>query len=503
MAPSLWAPSLVFLGTCSCWALASGGTSSAMVGLLATSRSLSPSSWHANRTGSSSASAARVGASSASWSLPITSSFLPSSAPPFSTTTESPSSYLKNHATSYSLPTVQAGSKDPAHKLSSANLLYTGSPSSHAAYAAAAYYATSSTSTTTTTTTPRPFSYNLPYSPVDHYFDRNTAGSGGHKASATFKHGTSSFKQPSSGGGGYYTSEDYEDEEDDRDEARRDRYHLTRNDALKPSDYDSAETSPPTYVKTKYGYTARNPLLMTSESSKVLSGVSRGDVDKSVSASSGGGNRLGDKDVGDKTYATASSDHYDYKGGFVAADYADDFGFPDLDPHYLPYLQHRRKHHSGKGPLALLLGLLPLGLLMAALVPSVINLPVAAVGAVGAAGRRRREAPSYRNPILDSIAKFGVNSLEDPLCLQRIFCEVTAQGKAPESLPVQKVFYTLSTLVNDLWAERLGLKVLFGAVKKGQCEVFRCKAAKPTKRGKHRSNKSKNKDASAKKAPKE
>ncbi|KAH7942288.1 hypothetical protein HPB49_022669 [Dermacentor silvarum] len=385
------------------------------------------------------------------------------------------------------------------HKLSSANLVYTGSASSQAAYAAAAYYATSSTSTTTTTTTtPRPFAYNLPYSPIDYYFDKNTASGG---KSSAFKHGTtstSSFKQPSGGGGGYYTSDDYEDENEDAEEAHRDRY-LTRNDALK-ADYDSAETSPPTYVKTKYGYTSLNPLLMASESSKVSSGLHRGDMDKGAAdgGGSGGGSRLGDKDVGDKGYATASSDHYDYKGGFVAADYADDFGFPDLD-HHLPYL-HRRKHHSGKGPLALLLGLLPLGLLMAALVPSVINLPVAAVGAVGPAGRRRREAagPAYRNPILDSIAKFGVNSLEDPHCLQRIFCEVTAQGKAPESLPVQKVFYTLSTLVNDLWAERLGLKVLFGAVKKGQCDVFRCKAAKPTKQGKRRSSKLKNKGGTLK-----
>ncbi|KAH6925436.1 hypothetical protein HPB50_005613 [Hyalomma asiaticum] len=435
MAFSPW--ELLFLGACCCWTLASGGTSSAMVGLLATSRSLSPSSWNSNKTGSS-ASVSRVGASSASWSLPITSSFLPSSAPSFSTTTESTSSYLKNHATSYSLPTVNAGNKDASHKLSSANLVYTGSPSSQAAYAAATYYATSSTSTTsTTTTTPRPFSYNLPYSPIDHYFDRNTAGSSGSKA-ATFKHAAGAATTPPKTTTTTKTTAT-------SSTLRRDRYDLTRNDALKPLDYDSAETSPPTYVKTKYGYTARNPLLMTSESSKVLTGVSRGDVDKGAS-SGGGGNRLGDKDVGDKTYATASSDHYDYKGGFVAADYSDDFGFPDLDPHYLPYLHHRRKHHSGKGPLALLLGLLPLGLLMAALVPSVINLPVAAVGAVGAAGRRRREAPSYRNPILDSIAKFGVNSLEDPLCLQRIFCEVTAQGKDPESLPVQKVFYTLSAL---------------------------------------------------------
>ncbi|XP_049527385.1 uncharacterized protein DDB_G0271670 [Dermacentor silvarum] len=495
MAASLWATSLVLLSTCCCWTLASGG-SSAMVGLLATSRSLNPSSRHSNNTGSS--VPAKVGVTSASWSFPITSSFLPSSAPPYSTTA-SPSSYLKNHATSYSIPSVHAGSKNPPHKLSSANLVYTGSASSQAAYAAAAYYATSSTSTTTTTTTtPRPFAYNLPYSPIDYYFDKNTASGG---KSSAFKHGTtstSSFKQPSGGGGGYYTSDDYEDENEDAEEAHRDRY-LTRNDALK-ADYDSAETSPPTYVKTKYGYTSLNPLLMASESSKVSSGLHRGDMDKGAAdgGGSGGGSRLGDKDVGDKGYATASSDHYDYKGGFVAADYADDFGFPDLD-HHLPYL-HRRKHHSGKGPLALLLGLLPLGLLMAALVPSVINLPVAAVGAVGPAGRRRREAagPAYRNPILDSIAKFGVNSLEDPHCLQRIFCEVTAQGKAPESLPVQKVFYTLSTLVNDLWAERLGLKVLFGAVKKGQCDVFRCKAAKPTKQGKRRSSKLKNKGGTLK-----
>ncbi|KAH9375969.1 hypothetical protein HPB48_000817 [Haemaphysalis longicornis] len=474
MAP--WASSLLLLGgCCCCWrpvASSGGGTSSsATVGLLATSRH------------NGSASPTKVGATSASWSFPITSSFLPSSTVHFPTT-QSPSSYLKNHATSYSPSAAEYTTNKNmygTHRPSSANLVYSGPSSNQAAYAAA-YYATSST---TTTTTRRPFAYNLPYSPIDYYFENKKGGS--KTGSADFKHASPSSSRPSSNA--YYTSNEYEDDEEDADRVR----YSTRNDAIK-GDYDSTEASPATYVKTKYGYTSRNPLLLTSESSKVSSLLNH----ENLKAGNQG------KDGVDKGYATASSDHYDYKG-YIAADYADDFGYPDVDHNDLPYL-HRRKHHSGKGPLALLLGLLPLGLLMAALVPSVINLPVAAVGAVGAAGRRRREA-AYRNPILDTIARFGVNSLEDPRCMQRIFCEVTAEGKAPGSLPVQKVFYTLSTLVNDAWAERLGLKTLFQAVKKGKCDVFRCrKNAKPTKQGRHTgSGKAKHKVAneSAKKASKE
>ncbi|CAN7999848.1 unnamed protein product [Ixodes hexagonus] len=428
------------------------GVSAAGQNLLATTRG-NPAAGFINSTTSQ-----KIGATSASWSFPISSNFLSSTTSTYLTTASPPtSSYLKNHATTYSSPDY--GPK-PAG----------GSKQSQAVYT---YYAAPPT-TTSTSTTPAPFTYNLPYNPMDYYFETKNGATVSQVTPGMYKvsHDTPNtykqsrgrpvpYKVASAPTTNYYTS-DYDDEEEEPD--RR------VSGTEKKPDYESVEASP-TYIKTKYGYTTKNPLV---NDDPKASGLSRDGSAASFKAK--------EKVVAesDKNYATASNDHYDFKG----YDYAD-FGYPDYDHGHPPY-GHRHKHHSGKGPLALLLGLLPLGLLMAALVPSVINLPMAAVGV---AGRRRRATPEetrYRNPILEVIAKFGVNSLEDPECLQQIFCEVTTEGKTPEAMLIQKVFYGLSTLVNDLWAERLGLSQLFQAVRKGSCDAFRCspknhKPKKPTK----------------------
>ncbi|XP_040070276.3 uncharacterized protein LOC8034649 [Ixodes scapularis] len=419
----------------------------------------------------------KIGATSASWSFPMTSSFPSSTTSAYLTTASPPTStYLKNHATTYSSPDY--GPK-PAGPSKQSQAVYT-------------YY--NAPSTTTTSTTPAPFAYNLPYNPMDYYFETKDGAKVSQVTPGMYKvsHGPTNshkathvrpdaYKVASAPTTNYYTS-DYEDEEEEPDR------HLSRIE--KKPDYDSVEASP-TYIKTKYGYTTKNPLV---NDDPKASGLSRDGGAASF--------KVKDKVVveSDKNYATATSDHYDYKG----YDYAD-FGYPDYDHGYPPYA-HRHKHHSSKGPLALLLGLLPLGLLMAALVPSVINLPVAAVGVAGRRRRASADQTRYRNPILEVIAKFGVNSLEDPECLQQIFCEVTTEGKTTEAMLIQKVFYGLSTLVSDLWAERLGLGQLFKAVKKGSCDAFRCspqrhKPKKPTKPKDRKPKDDKAKEGGSKETP--
>lgn len=362
--------------------------------VLATSRS------HSTGSNSSIASGAtKVGATSASWSFPITSSFLPPTSPTYQAKgPSSTSSYLKNHATTYSAPDYGLKSQVSTRR---PEPIYT-------------YYNTPST-TSMPTTTPLSFAYNLPYNPLDYYFESKNGAKVSHVA-------PDAYKVDSAPSTNYYIS-DYDDDEPDR--------YLTRTD--KKPDFESVETSP-TYVKTKYGYSTKNPLI---NDDPKTSGLSR-----NGGRPTGADFKTKEKvtNTDDKNYAASASDHYDYKG----YDYAD-FGYPEFDHGHHPY-SHRHKHHSGKGPLALLLGLLPLGLLMAALVPSVVNIPIAAVGA---AGRRRRGADEkfrHQNPILEIISKFGVNSLDDPDCLQQIFCEVTREGKAAKAMMVPKIFYTLSTL---------------------------------------------------------
>ncbi|XP_064486126.1 uncharacterized protein LOC135398671 [Ornithodoros turicata] len=322
---------------------------------------------HVIATASSASNSTKVGATSASWSFPITSSILQTTPP----------SYLQNHASAYSpLRTSAPTSQTFPHN----------------------YYTTPATITTSTTT------YSPPYNPLDYYFNGKRKTKSPSKTSQT-----TAYKKPPSAT--YYTPE-YDDES----------LEESRESYVSRTDKDEDEIGP-TYVRTKYGYATRNPLLAddtrkTSSSSK----------NKEKGSSS------------DKHYVAAPSELYGYKG----YDYAD-ASFGDFEGH--PYPHHLRHKHGAKGLSAFLLGLLPLGLLMAALVPSFVNLPVAAtVGAatVGAAGRRRRRSLEENNPLLHTV----LSNLDDLECLQRVFCEVAVQGSAPEAKPVQKAFYYMTTLSN-------------------------------------------------------
>ncbi|CAG0888155.1 unnamed protein product [Cyprideis torosa] len=134
-------------------------------------------------------------------------------------------------------------------------------------------------------------------------------------------------------------------------------------------------------------------------------------------------------------------------------------------------------YSGGLRPLIKTIGaFLPLGLLLAALPPNVINLTV----------RRKRSADGvirtepevmYTNPVLEMIEANGLDSLESPNCQRRVLCELAVLGHKPEGNSVQKFLWNVANMVPDLLSSTMGLRDTFRAVRAESCQQFYCPEA--------------------------
>ncbi|XP_028967952.1 uncharacterized protein LOC114828344 [Galendromus occidentalis] len=211
---------------------------------------------------------------------------------------------------------------------------------------------------------------------------------------------------------------------------------------------------------------------------------------------------------GEHIKASASEYYGGYGGGASYGGVAgyDDFygggGYHGGYHHSPPYRHH---HRSSKGPLALLLGLLPLGLLFASIVPSLYSIPFAAFPQGGipvqniappqVVGRRRRDVtiqdapdkPKFANPVdpltsglntlnafanvletnpvIKAFHQYGFQGLENPSCVQKLTCE---------TFSAQTWMQMLARSYDTAWAEPLGLKPLVKAIATKNCDMFRC-----------------------------
>ena len=155
--------------------------------------------------------------------------------------------------------------------------------------------------------------------------------------------------------------------------------------------------------------------------------------------------------------------------------------------------------HSWSGLTGFLLGIIPLSIIVASIVPAFVSVPVAGAAVAGMAGKRKRrrkrqasalasmigaffgqgirdeehyhdlspqnksnnsgnsqQGSTLRNeqlytyktihPVIELLVEYGVNRLEDPKCLEELFCKVVAGGKKPRSNVVQRLFYTVTSL---------------------------------------------------------
>jgi hypothetical protein len=132
-------------------------------------------------------------------------------------------------------------------------------------------------------------------------------------------------------------------------------------------------------------------------------------------------------------------------------------------PSYYPssYYSHSGEHGGdslsssksswlGPGIAGLLLGILPLGILMASMVPAFMSVPIVSTATVGRRKRQSQDSDVFNmnstnfflNPgVINIIAKYGMSSLDDSKCLQEMFCTLTVEGKKKNTNIIQNLIY--------------------------------------------------------------
>ncbi|GFY59908.1 uncharacterized protein TNIN_164821 [Trichonephila inaurata madagascariensis] len=135
-----------------------------------------------------------------------------------------------------------------------------------------------------------------------------------------------------------------------------------------------------------------------------------------------------------------------------------------------------------KDPTALLLAAaIPVSLIMAAVLPTLMNmmmnggLPTVTTTATGTKARSL-DGLQYLSPVINAVSTFGSRALDNPECMQRIFCQVTkgATDNDTESRPVQKLLRKVSTFVDERYLNSLGVKKLLDSMVDGDCEKIPC-----------------------------
>lgn len=115
--------------------------------------------------------------------------------------------------------------------------------------------------------------------------------------------------------------------------------------------------------------------------------------------------------------------------------------------------------------------ILPLGLLLAALVPSTVTLTK----------RRKRstEEKDYNSvetvyPFLEKISKIGFDHLNDVKCQKELFCEMVVMGNSKEANFVQSSLAAMVHYTPTFIANTFGVKKVLQASEDKECHQFKC-----------------------------
>ena len=147
--------------------------------------------------------------------------------------------------------------------------------------------------------------------------------------------------------------------------------------------------------------------------------------------------------LGSGAYYPSPSTYYPHPYYSSAASETSSFGGAES-------LLHKSSSWLGPGIAGLLLGILPLGLLMASMVPTIMSVPIVSTATVG---RKKRFVPDFgllnfndtniflNSGVIDIIGRYGMTSLEDPNCLMEMLCTFAAEGKKSNKNLVQNLFY--------------------------------------------------------------
>lgn len=127
---------------------------------------------------------------------------------------------------------------------------------------------------------------------------------------------------------------------------------------------------------------------------------------------------------------------------------------------------------------------IPLSLLLSAVLPVFMNsfaqtgnVPTITTTATGPTKSRSNDLDimPYLTPVMEAIGTFGIRSISNPDCMQRIFCEV-AQEKVDfnELKYVKKAANVAKYLSVGTWLENLGVKDIVDSLSSGRCENIPC-----------------------------
>ncbi|XP_054706605.1 uncharacterized protein LOC129216416 [Uloborus diversus] len=137
---------------------------------------------------------------------------------------------------------------------------------------------------------------------------------------------------------------------------------------------------------------------------------------------------------------------------------------------------------------------IPMSLLLAAALPLImkvmmngITIPALVTTASKGRGFSENDSPDFLGPILESLADFGSRYLDNPDCLQKIFCEMARDNTSKETSGAKYLKQAASAatfIVNEDLLKSFGIKSFVESIKNGKCDQLLCskqsKAASPS-----------------------
>ncbi|GFS49603.1 uncharacterized protein TNIN_51231 [Trichonephila inaurata madagascariensis] len=129
----------------------------------------------------------------------------------------------------------------------------------------------------------------------------------------------------------------------------------------------------------------------------------------------------------------------------------------------------------------LLVSAIPITILLGAILPTLTkNMKKIGTSATktSAIGNKAREffEEGFLSPIFDGISAFRERALENPSCIQRIFCETT-KSYSPNTIGsnlLPKLLTKASSFIDESYLRIFGVKTLFDSMVDGNCEKVPC-----------------------------
>ncbi|GAB6024778.1 hypothetical protein CHUAL_009904 [Chamberlinius hualienensis] len=189
-----------------------------------------------------------------------------------------------------------------------------------------------------------------------------------------------------------------------------------------------------------------------------------------------GGHTYNSPMPGGNTYSNPMSGGNTYSNPMAGGNmYSSPMPGGQMYPMYGGTMMAAPKEDSGmKGLLNKLLAFLPIGLLLAVALPSLIVLPTRrSLDEDFNQSNITKWVHSY--PILDMISYYGVQAFQNETCFRHIVCETVKMGSRDGANVFQKQLWSMANKIDEKMANNAGLKDLWEGITRHGCQQFQCK----------------------------